>query len=641
MADKLSGTPLSSDTVARLNTWLQGGFLPPWALESLNSLLENKNHAELSRRFFEHLSFKTAGMRGRVIAQESTEVEYPLNAASPVHPAVGSSMLNEFHVLRATLGFFRYFQKDKQVPRPHLVVARDNRHFSQYFAELTASLWQQRGGQAYLYELPTSTPQLSFTVRYLRAEGAVMMTASHNPSSDNGYKIYGPDGAQISQNLTSIVRHIKHTLYAETVPYLQTCLDGVRLLGEQLDTAYEKALLALPLSLPLSKPSLVFTPLHGTGIRAMPKALRACGKVRLVEEQATLDPDFPTVDSPNPENPQSLQLAIAQAKKEKADLVLATDPDADRLNAVETSSSQPYFFSGNQLAALLLEDRLRQLKGHGILPHEGHGNAMVLSSLVSSPLIGRIAKAHGVSHVETLTGFKYIGDKLKKWSQGQSPTWPFRETLEEHQRRGAWQLEKQRYFIFGCEESYGYLTGEHARDKDAHAAAILLTHLLARLRSGAEGPNDTSESLRGYLEMLWRQHGLHLEKTDSLRLEGEAGQARIARLMHSYRETPLTQLGPWHCQKTMDFETNQRDSEGDLLPKENFLLWAFNNSARCAVRPSGTEAKMKFYTFVREPIKKGGTTATALAKGEENLKQLSLALKLDALERLSEEGSLS
>ena len=385
MADRLSDTPLSADTAARLRQWLQGGFLPPWALQSLNSLLENKNYAELSRRFFEQLSFKTAGMRGRVIARESTEVEYPSKATKPAHPAVGSCMLNEFNVLRATLGFFRYLQKDRQVPHPRLVVACDNRHFSQYFAQLTASLWQQVGGQAYLYKLPTSTPQLSFTIRYLRAEGGVMMTASHNPPSDNGYKIYGEDGAQISQDLTGMVRHIEHTSYADISAYLQVCLDGVQLLGKELDTAYGKALLALPLSPPHSKPLLVFTPLHGTGTRAMLYALQSCGRPCLLEAQASLDPNFPTVDSPNPENPQSLQLAITRAKQKKASLVLATDPDADRLSAVEIKDGTPYFFSGNQLAALLLEDRLRQLKACGHPPPSGTPQSYGLKQLGEQP----------------------------------------------------------------------------------------------------------------------------------------------------------------------------------------------------------------------------------------------------------------
>src|SRR5581483_1996655 len=417
--------PASAENLA---AFLAAG-LPAWAQASIDELVAQGAWGELNDRFYRFLEFGTGGMRGRTIGvvpakAETGEVDAK---GSPEHAAIGSNLLNDFTLVRATVGLFRYTRKylaqQGRSDKPRLVIAHDVRHFSRQFCELAASAWTQLGGEAFIFDGPRPTPQLSFSVRHLKAHAGVVITASHNPPHDNGFKAYFEDGAQVvPPHDKGIVAEVNAVPLGELGKFLAPQLAGVTTLGRDADDAYlavaAKAALdpAVFRSTPLK---VVFTNIHGTGaVHSLPLLRQAGCEVQPVPEQLEFDARFPTVKSPNPENAEALARAVALAEKENADVVLATDPDADRMGcAVRNRAGKMELLTGNQIGSLLAEYRLMKYKELGWIPRAGSEHVCIVKTFVTTQLQDAIGRGHGVKVINTLTGFKWIAAKLRAYEE--------------------------------------------------------------------------------------------------------------------------------------------------------------------------------------------------------------------------------
>ena len=605
-------TPLLASSKETLLSWLSGSFLPDWALESLNELVESGAWDELNDRFFKNLSFGTGGMRGRTVGKVSTKVEQGVGP-EPVYPAVGANYLNDFNVLKATIGLFRYVdgflkESDRGHEVPTLVIGHDVRYFSRHFCELAASVWGQLGGIAQIFEGPRSTPQVSFTVRYVRAHAGIVITASHNPPHDNGYKVYFEDGGQIvPPHAEGIVKHVSSVDWGTVAKYLNKDTSNVCILPETLDSAYldsVKDSLANPELLRIHSPKVVFTSIHGTGRISSIPLLKSLGtEVSEVAEQAILDGGFPTVDSPNPENAEALQMGIDQAKAEGADLLIGTDPDADRMGvAVRDSDGDMVLLTGNMIGSMMAEYRVTLLKDAGLLPPDGSPNAALIKTFVTTPLQQAIAKAHGLKIINTLTGFKWIGEKLRIYEEQLCETY-LRETgvaldydATPSKKRAQLLLKYSTYYVFGGEESYGYLASDRVRDKDANAAVAMFCELGAWLRSQGKSYLD-------YLDELYLKYGYYYEKLGNLYYEGAAGSERIQAILKAYQQTPPHTFSGRSVTTFKDFSSSDyKDADGKPIPSEVFFFLELEGGYSFAVRASGTEPKIKFYVFGSEPV---------------------------------------
>jgi len=625
-----------------LETWLEGGFLLPRSLESLRELVEADEAGELNDRFYQEIAFGTGGLRGRAVAARPAKAE-TAEDGSPEHPGVGSNMLNEYTVARATIGLYRYARRQLaeagvQEP-PKLVVAHDPRHFSRLFSELTASVWTSLGGVAFLFDGPRSTPQLSFTVRALKATCGVVVTASHNPPHDNGYKVYFADGGQIvPPRDKGIIASVNETPFEGLEAYLEIDLNRVVTLDASMDERY-----AANVAASLADPGVfnevplkaVFSPIHGTGAQATVPALRQLGlEPILVEEQLPANPNFPTVKSPNPENAEALSLAMKLADEKGADLVMATDPDADRMGvAVRDAEGELVLLTGNQIGSLMAEYRIARLKAMGWIPKEGSERAVLIKTFVTTPLQDAIATAHGVRSVNTLTGFKWIGAKLRRYEEQLVRAY-FEETgipIDYDRlslpKRAELLGRYSAFYVFGGEESYGYLTNDTVRDKDANAACALFCEMAASLKR--EG-----KSLLDALDDLYERHGYYLETLGQLVYEGAAGSRRIARILESYREAPPERLGDQRVAKVADFgREKQADSDGEAVPAQDLFFVDLDNGYRCAARASGTEPKIKFYLFGREDVPDRARLPEVKRQTRERLEALRDAVLADAEKR--------
>ncbi|PWU07599.1 MAG: phospho-sugar mutase, partial [Verrucomicrobia bacterium] len=353
-----------------IEIWLGSNFLPRWAVESINELIEKKAWSELNDRFFRNLHFGTGGMRSRTLGKIITAAEQgDSEKAEYAHAAVGTNMLNDFNIIRSTIGLFRYCSKNLEKNEiPRIVIAHDVRYFSRHFCLLTASTWKRLGGETYIFDGPRSTPQLSFSVRYLKATAGVVITASHNPPFDNGYKVYYKDGGQIvSPHAEGIIKAVDTVNFGEIDEHLTIEEKGIDVLGNSADEAYISVVLNTILDAEVIKrqrPKIVYTPLHGTGqVIAIPAMKRSGVDLIVVSEQMSMDPAFPTVESPNPENGEALLMAIHKANEVGADAVLATDPDGDRMGAaVRGRDGDMVLLNGNIIGPLLAEYRITKIK---------------------------------------------------------------------------------------------------------------------------------------------------------------------------------------------------------------------------------------------------------------------------------------
>jgi phosphoglucomutase len=604
----------------------------PLYLAAIFELAQPGEWAELNDRFYKTLAFGTGGLRGRTIGKVVTKAERG-NARDdqpPEFPCVGTNAMNFYNVSRATQGLVAYLQewraKRNFDGRPKIVIAYDTRHYSKQFAELAAKTAADNGCDAALFDGPRSTPELSFAVRNLRASAGIVITASHNPPHDNGFKCYFDDGAQVIEPHASAIIATVNAIASETYT-AKDARGEVQLLGREIDAAYMERLETLVLNKELVRATkdlrIVFTPLHGTGGVIIKPMLERLGfNFTVVEEQDRFDGNFPTVESPNPENASALRLGVELAEKTGADLVVATDPDCDRMGvAVRTASEsepdgQMKLLTGNQIGSLMAYYRITALFDRGILTKENASRGVIIKTFVTTDLQKAIAEKYGLRCVETLTGFKYIGAKLRKYEEALAladgaARRPYHELSEEETR--ALRLAHSSLYVFGGEESYGYSGGDFVRDKDGNGAAIMFCEVAAYAKS-------KGFTVAALLDEIFSEFGYFEEYTGSLVFEGAEGAETIKRLLASYVTDPPAEMLGSRVAHIKNFETETfRDVEGDEIPKEKMLIFELDDRARIAVRGSGTEPKIKYYLFAQQRPAGGRFTAGQLASIKEKV----------------------
>jgi phosphoglucomutase len=560
--------------------WIEFENLNDELKAQLNSIVNNEN--ELEEAFYKNLEFGTGGMRGEI--------------------GVGTNRMNLYTVRKASAGLAAYIEENGvEAKKRGVVIAFDSRHKSPEFAMEAAKTLASRGIQTYIFDELRPTPELSFAVRYLNAFSGIVVTASHNPPEYNGYKVYGCDGGQLppegADQVITKVNEIENELLIDVDQEKNLKAQGLIVtIGAEIDQAYIEKLRTISENPDLAQQSdivIVFTPLHGTANKPVRNAFTALGykNVHVVKEQELPDPEFSTVKSPNPEEHAAFELAIRDGKKVGADLLIGTDPDADRLGiAVLNNEGEYIVLTGNQTGALLLDYILTQKQAKRMIPQNG----VILKTIVTSEIGRKIASAYDLSTVDVLTGFKFIAEKINEYT-----------TTGEHT------------FMFGYEESYGYLIGDFVRDKDAVQAAILATEVCAYYKS-------KGLSLYEGLMQVFEKYGYYLEGLRSLTLKGKDGAEMIQRILASFRSEPLITLGGLTVQTTEDYLTGIRvtlnGSEKMDLPKSNVLKYTFDDGSWVCLRPSGTEPKVKFYFGVNS--KKYEESNVKLQKIEKDFMEL-------------------
>jgi phosphoglucomutase len=598
-------------------------------------LAEAGEWEELDDRFYKTLAFGTGGLRGRTVGRVVTGAEQGEGGPNgrPEHPCVGTATMNFFNLSRAVRGLIAHARKTVGGERrPKLVFAHDTRHFSRDFGEFCAKVAADLGCDAWLFEGPRSTPQLSFAIRELRADAGVMLTASHNPPHDNGFKAYFNDGAQIvGADADGIIAEVNALTSERYEPMAESERGAISRLGEQADREYMdrlKSLLMRPDLLEGRSARVVFTNLHGTGGHVTVPMLRELGfEVTSVPEQDELDARFPTVASPNPENAEALEMAVALAEKTGAEIVIGTDPDGDRMGVVARDSGGAMrLLSGNQIGSLMAWYRAKTAFEIGWLNDTTRARAVFVKTFVTTELQSAIAAKFGLGLINTLTGFKYIAAKLRKYEQAipADKKGDYR-ALDEKTTREL-RLEYSRFFLFGGEESYGYLGSDFVRDKDANGAAVMFAEVAAYAKS--EGT-----TLPELMDEIYTEFGYHEERGKSLVMEGADGASKIQALAKSYSERPPSEIDGAAVENMRDFATQTIfDEEGDELPKEKMLFVDLADGRSFAVRPSGTEPKIKFYLFGRSAP--GGDLAMHKADVSSGLDALWTAVEADAWARM-------
>lgn len=594
---------IMESSAANILGWLDENFLPEWAIDALVELFEEGRYEEINDRFFRFLAFGTGGMRGRTIGKQPAMAELGRQSeqGTPEHAAVGANNMNDFNVVRATMGLFNYCKGYLDASgggTPKLVVAYDVRHFSKRFCELAASVWTRMGGEAYIFDSPRSTPQLSFSVRQLKTTAGIVITASHNPPHDNGYKVYFSDGAQaISPHAEGIVEQVGKVSWKEVGKYLDINLDGVKRVPEEAEQAYIKSIENCVIDAKVladNKPKVVFTSVHGTGVTMCPAVMRHFGlDPYFVEPQMKIDSRFPTVKQPNPEYAETLSMGIQKMRETGAECLMATDPDADRMGvAIRTRSGEIRLLTGNMIGSLLAQYRISRMIEKGIITNPA--KCAVIKTFVTTPLQDKIAAAYGIKCINTLTGFKWIGGRLEL----------YRKQLEKalgksvddltYLERAKLSQEYSTFFVFGGEESYGYLGTDLVRDKDANAAVMMFCEMLGYLKS-------IGKTVDEYLDDIYLKCGYYLESLRSVYREGAAGAKQIQDFLVKLGEKPLESVGGVKVAKAVNFAKDEIfDADGIKIPSERFYFYTLENGYSFAIRGSGTEPKIKFYAFAHE-----------------------------------------
>lgn len=526
--------------------------------KELATLAEDKD--ALKEAFYAPMEFGTAGMRGVM--------------------GPGINRMNIYTVRQATEGLANFMDTlDFTDKKRGVAISFDSRYHSQEFALAAAGVLGKHGIPSFVFDSMRPTPELSYTVRELNTYAGIMITASHNPKQYNGYKIYGPDGGQMppmeSDKITEYIRQVTDIFGVEALTQSELRAKGLMtIVGEDIDLKYLEEVKTVSINHELiqrfgADMKLIYSPLHGTGKVVGGRALENAGfkDYTMVPEQAIADPEFITTPFPNPEFPQTFDLAIELGKKQDADLLIATDPDADRLGAAVRLPNGDYkLLTGNQIAALMLEYILTAHDAAGDLP----SNAAAVKSIVSSELATRIAEAHHVEMINVLTGFKYIADQIKHYEENGDHT-----------------------FMFGFEESYGYLVRPFVRDKDAIQGIVLLAEIAAYYRS-------KGQTLYDGLQNLFTTYGYHEEKTISKDFPGVDGKEKMAAIMEKVREERPSQFDQYKVLETEDFLAQTKyEADGSTqaikLPKADVLKFTLDDGTWIAIRPSGTEPKIKFY----------------------------------------------
>ena len=636
-----------SESAAKNIQRLLSGAPTDLYLKSVEELVAAGEWSELNDRFYQTLAFGTGGLRGRTIGKIVTPAERgkAREDERPDFPCAGTNAMNYFNISRATQGLIAYLQDWNREAgisaKPQIVIAYDPRFFSKEFAELTAKIAAENSCDAFRFDGPRSVPELSFAVRYLRASAGIVITASHNPPYDNGYKVYFRDGAQVTEpHASGIIAKVNAIRSEEFTPFTKDRRREVRMIGKKIDEAYMRRLETLVLDPKVIREAkslrIIYTPLHGTGSVIIKPMLKRLGfNFRVVSEQDHFDGRFPTVKSPNPENPEALTMAIDLAQKENADLVVATDPDCDRMGvAVRAKEGKIKLLTGNQTGSLLAWYRIKTLFDQGVLNSENAANAVIIKTFVTTNLQKAIAEHYGLRCVDTLTGFKYIGAKLGKYESAipEHLRQNYVDFTEEETRR--LRLKHSAFYVFGGEESYGYSGADFVRDKDGNGAVIMFCEVAAYAKSRRQ----TVDKL---LDDIYSTFGYFTEKNGSLVFEGAEGANKIAHLAGSYAAKPLSKVLGVKVTGVKNFETDEiKDTEGDQIPMEKMSIFELADGTRIAVRPSGTEPKIKYYLFTQRRPTKGKFDSAELeqikAQVGERLDRLWDWLQKDADMRLKQ-----
>ena len=557
---------------------------PAFDEETKRELLSIKDDKEeIQDRFYKELEFGTAGLRGII--------------------GMGTNRMNKYTVGKATQGLANFIIK-KGTQNKGVVISFDSRHMSPEFSKLTALVLNANGIKTYIMDRLRPVPELSFAVRELKAAAGVMITASHNPPKYNGYKVYGSDGAQIvppdDKDIIAEVRAIKDYSEIKIISEKEAKEKGLyNEIGKEIDDRYIEELKKCVLNPDIikeqgNKLKIVYTPLHGAGNEMVQRILKELGfkNVYVVPEQEKPNGDFPTVSYPNPEDPKAFKLALELAKEKDADVVLATDPDSDRLGiyAKDFKTGEYISYTGNMSAMLIAEYEISQKKEKGLLPKNG----MIIKTIVSTNLTDAVAKENELELVEVLTGFKYIGEVMRKAEE-----------------------KKDKEYVFGFEESYGCLIGTYARDKDGVGAVMALCEAAAYYKS-------KGLTLWDQMINIYEKYGYYKEGQVSIVLEGAEGAEKIKEMMTSMREKEINKIGEYKVLKFRDYDRNIiKDMETGKttetgLPKSNVLYYELENNSWCCVRPSGTEPKIKLYM---------GIKADSMEKADKKLEDLKQAME--------------
>ncbi|MDD7754158.1 MAG: phospho-sugar mutase [Clostridiales bacterium] len=546
--------------------WINSKTISEEIKSELTSLKDEK---EIEDRFYKDLDFGTAGLRGIIGA--------------------GTNRMNTYTVSKATQGYAMYLNNNFE--NPSVAIAYDSRNMSEEFAKATALTFAANGVKVYLFESLRPTPMLSFTVRELNCSGGVVITASHNPKQYNGYKVYGQDGGQITDEgvheILSYINNIDIFEDVKTISEEEAMEKGLlQYIGEDIDKVYIEKVKSLILRKELVNEkakdlNIIYTPIHGSGLMPIKRVLTELGfeKLSIVKEQENPDGDFPTTPYPNPEAKQVFELALEMAKDINPDIIFGTDPDADRIGVIVKDNSGEYkVLTGNETGMLLAHYMLKSLKDRNELPE----NAAVIKTIVTTEAVKNIVESFNAKLIDTLTGFKYIGEKIKEFEETNSNT-----------------------FIFGLEESYGYLAGTFVRDKDAVVAATLITEMTLYYK-------EKGLTLYEALINLYEEYGYTKETLVSIELQGKEGQDKITKCIDTLRNDKVTEINGIKVVKAFDYKLSEEVSyeNNDVtkseinLPKSNVLKYILEDDSWFVVRPSGTEPKMKVYlSIVGESLK--------------------------------------
>ena len=570
---------------ANVAAWLEGPYDD--ATKQTIRQLQAQHPEELADAFYRNLEFGTGGLRGIM--------------------GVGTNRINQYTIGMATQGFSNYLNKTYPGQSISVAVAHDSRNNSRFFAETTAAVFAANGIKVYLFESLRPTPELSFAIRYLHCKAGVVCTASHNPKEYNGYKAYWNDGGQLVPPHDVNVIHEVEAIQSISDVKFSGGEHIIQLIGKEMDEAYiemVKSLSVYPEVINLQQDlTIVYTPIHGTGIMLVPEVLKQYGftNVHIVEEQATPDGNFPSVHYPNPEESETMHMGLQKAKSINADILLGTDPDADRVGiGVKDNHGNWILMNGNQTAVLAFSYLMEARKKKGIATPQD----MVITTIVTTEMINRVADKNGVDCYNVLTGFKWIAEKIK-------------------------ELEGKKNYVIGGEESFGLMIGSLIRDKDAVSAVALLCEMAAYEK-------NMGRSLFEKLIELYIEYGFYYESLISITKKGMNGQKEIAAMMENYRNQPPAELAGARVVQLLDYQLQQAtdlitgERKPIALPKSNVLQFITSDGSKISARPSGTEPKIKFYFSVNSSLKSKEQYESVLEQLKARIDHIIRDMKLGA-----------
>jgi len=575
---------MSLTIAQKVEKWLAGNY--DQATKDAITLMQSQSRDELADSFYRNLEFGTGGLRGIM--------------------GVGTNRINKYTIGMATQGFANYLNKTYPNDKISVVVGHDSRNNARFFAETTAEVFAANGIKVYLFEALRPTPELSFAIRTLGAKAGVVCTASHNPKEYNGYKAYWNDGGQlVPPHDKNVIKEVEVIESIDDVKW-EGGAANIELIGTSMDDAYTKMLQTLSIYPEVIAQQhdlkIVYTPIHGTGITLVPKVLAAYGftNVHIVEEQSIPDGNFPTVHYPNPEETETMSIGLNKAKALDADIILGTDPDADRVGVgVKNHKGEWVLMNGNQTAVLAFAYMMEARKAKGI----AKPNDMVITTIVTTAMINEVAKQNNVNCYNVLTGFKWVAELVK-------------------------EKEGKENYIIGGEESFGLMIGDQIRDKDAVSAVAILCEMAAYEK--AKGSNLFNKLIELYI-----QYGFYYENLISITKKGMNGQAEIAKMMEDYRQSPPTTIDGEAVTTLLDYElqVGKNLTTGETwkiqLPKSNVLQFITANGSKISARPSGTEPKIKFYFSVNTKLKDKASFDTTYQILQDKIKAIISSMQLN------------